>query len=215
MGIELTTVDAVKSWLSGQGKSPSASTDDDNIQACITMWSWIFLCKSGFTTDSDVPEDSPFNTPIEYDEVYDGTGHGMMFLRNSPIQTVTSLSINGSPVTLSSGYGSTGFLINTARTALVISGGSGVAYSGVGGGACFNEGVQNIHIVYTAGYTRTPPDIERACVKQVALTYKRRDWIGLKSKTMSGGAGTTSYQDYECDAEVEGILGYYQKVIPV
>jgi hypothetical protein len=211
MGIELTTVDAVKSWLSGTGKAPAASTDDDNIQACIVMWSWIFMWKVGLGADGDVPEVNPFNEPVEFNEWYDGTGHGLMFLRNNPIQSVISLNVSGRSIPLAPNYSDTGVMINSAKDALIMRGGPGVGY-GSGG---FDEGVQNINIVYTAGYKNTPPDIERACVIQVALTYKRRDWIGLKSKTMAGGAGTTSYQDYECEPVVEAILNNYKTIIPI
>ena len=53
----------------------------------------------------------------------------------------------------------------------------------------------NINVQYQAGYTATPPDVELACCQMVAVNYRRRNWVDLKSAAMAQSAGTLSYRD--------------------
>jgi hypothetical protein len=205
--VNLTTVDKVKSWLSKNGAIPATNSDDDNINGCIAMSSATFLFKTGRgPQDGTFPEVSPFVQPVEYDEWYDGSGHDRMFLRNFPIKNVLSFTVGFREVIKSLGYGKAGWVISGDKTSIVMRGGGGENLNFRFGVPTIEKGVQNVHVVYLAGYDFVPPDIELAMTKHVALTYKRKDWIGLKSKGMGNAAGTTSYTDVEFEADVECVI---------
>ena len=214
--IDLTTVAKVKTWLSSGGLAPSNTDDDPQIQACITSFSAMFLwrtCKGN--QDGEEPSESPFVAPISYTEVYDGNGKDRIWLRNSPIQSVTSVIVGTVTLTLSTGFNSPGVTVSGNKKYIFICrGNTGIVNLtdlGYGWGGCFPRGRQNVQVVYSAGYNSTPDDIEMAARKAAALNYKRRDWIGLRSKSLGQGAGSTSYQDWEYDPDVERLISNYTR----
>lgn len=214
--IDLTTVALVKSWLSANGTAPTNTLDDPAVQACITAFSAMFLRRTGKgPQDGTMPSSSPFVAPVTYTEVYDGNGSFRMFLRNSPIQSVTSLIIGLNTIQASSGFGQAGYAIEGSKRSLVIRGGSNIAstsYDWAGGwGWGFQKGIQNIQVVYSAGFASTPADIELCARKCCALTYVRKSWTGLKNKSMGQGAGSTSYDDSEWPEDVERLIIDYTR----
>lgn len=50
---------------------------------------------------------------------------------------------------------------------------------------------ENIRVVYTAGYSTVPEDIQMACIEEVARAFKNRQEIGVTSKSL--GDGSISY----------------------
>src|SRR5208282_4750682 len=104
--LDLTTLAQVKSWLSSNGTAPAATSDDQNVEACITYFSLVFLWRTGLgPQDGSIPTNSPFIAPVAYTEVYDGSGSSRQFLHNYPIQSVASLQIENYQVPASSGWG--------------------------------------------------------------------------------------------------------------
>lgn len=225
--VDLTTLANVKSWLSAYGTAPANSSDDANIQACITTASIQFMWMTGrgasdgsiFTvTSPPTPIVSPFVQPVQYSEWYDGEGKCRMFLKNYPIISVESVSVGFQSIPQSTGWGNAGFVIDGSGVSISLrSGGSGLSFSPFypGGYGTFCKGLQNIHVLYTAGYPSTPPDIELAIRKWVALNYKRKDWIGLDSKSMGQGAGSTRFTKEEFDTEVQRLVDFYSRVTPI
>src|SRR5690348_11499821 len=108
--LDLATLQACKDWI---GILNSAS--DSKIQRCLTAWSINFLRMTGRgPRNNQIPATSPFNQPTTYSEIYDGNGNNELFLRNYPINSVSSLTIFGSAIPAQSqpGSGATGYAID-------------------------------------------------------------------------------------------------------
>lgn len=136
--IDLTTVDAVKSWLNTSGVASKTNLiEDANLQRCITAASRYWLWRTGRgSANWQTSQHSPFNEAVLYDERYDGNGNDQLFLRNSPAVSILSLEING--------RAAKDFLLSDAGNRLILR------------RDCFPRGRQNIRIQYTAGFVAQP-----------------------------------------------------------
>lgn len=184
---------------------PIEDSTDHLIGDLITSASLYILRRTGRgPSDSSVPAASPLNSIVTYNEWYDGTGNDKLFLRNYPIQTVTSLTISGSSIPASTGWGTVGYVIDGSGRALAFQGSgdggyrwsrgySSYPYASRGSLWGFSRGTQNINVQYTAGYAATPPDLLDACVQLVAFNWRRRDWLGMKQVTQPQSEGTITY----------------------
>ncbi len=218
--IDLTTIAAVKAWL-----VTTQASDDQIIQDSITAFSAYILRRTGRgPLDGTVPSASPFVAPVSYDEFYDGSGTLRQPVRNWPITAVTAVNINGVAAPQSTSPQIPGWVIDGDKRFISFRGtgnprGYG-GYAGYGGwganprmqgcGIGFINGIQNIEIQYTAGFSGVPFDLEMAARKVVSLTYKRRGWIGQKAQMMAAGAGTITYENWEMDQESNRVINYYQ-----
>ena len=160
--IDLTTVAAVNSIL-GQ----VSGTDSTIIQSEVTAYSQNILTRTSRSFLSGVRQ---------YNERYNGNGSQELPVLNYPILAVASLSVNGIAIPASPDYIQSGYVIDTegsiCNVALVSGGGStgwpderwGVVPGGWGSygnapplGAApygFAQGIQNVAVSYTAGYTQ-------------------------------------------------------------
>jgi hypothetical protein len=163
--IDLTTVFAVKSWLSADGSVTGNTTDDDNIQAIITSASryWLWRTGRGSRSGNKSATGSPFVQPQQYTEVYDGTGRDEIWPCNTPIVSIEAIRINGRDIQSSSGFGVAGFQISGSGNSIVLVTGSyGAAFFGRAG-MLFYRGRNNIEITYTSGFSN-PMDTQLAAV---------------------------------------------------
>lgn len=159
--IDLTTINLVREWIPAPATTPSPGTlaqQNSVLQAAITAISADFLKRMGYgPQNGQAPTQSPFNQPVQYSEVYDGSGTSRLFLRNRPIISVQSLTIFGLAVQQSSGPGASGFAIDgSGKSISLVSVAPGFPLSPVfplGAIAKFPRGTQNIAITYTAGYS--------------------------------------------------------------
>lgn len=220
LSIDLTTLSAVKSWVQ---ISQTSTSDDQIIQDCITAFSAYVLKVTGRgPTDGSIPASSPFVAPVSYDEFYDGSGTLRQPIRNWPVQSVSSVNVNGQPVPQSTSVNVWGFVVDQDKRFISIRGGYSATIAtfqnyryqygrGLPGfnGPGFSNGVQNVEIVYMAGFNGVPFDLEMAARKTVALNYKRRSWIGQKSQAMAAGAGTLTYGTWEMDTQDMRTIDYY------
>jgi hypothetical protein len=230
--LDLTTSSAVQQWLINQG-STYGSDELQAVQDAITAFSVYVLRLTGRGPQSGVQPDpasgvSPLVQVCPYSEVYDGNGASKLQLRNWPIVSVTSLTINtisvpqstapnvqgwvidgsGKFIALRGGYGSYsgGLLVNTFQTLFMQR-----SWGGFGGGNIgFNQGIQNVLISYTAGFAGTPLDLELCARRTVAKNYKQRAHIGNKSTSLAGGAGTQVF-DWDMLPEDWSVLLYYKR----
>jgi hypothetical protein len=200
-----------------QGLSP-----DQTIQDCVTAFSLYALRQTGRgNSDGSIPSESPFVTPVSYNEWYDGNGQRKMYVNNWPINSGSLLTINGITVPQSTGITVPGWLLDQSGRAIVLRPGfsSGPAtFSNVralrgreGGGWVFALGTQNINWQYIGGFSGVPFDLEMCARKVVALNYKRTGWIGQKSQSMAAGAGTVEYGTWEMDDDCRATLEYYKR----
>lgn len=203
-----------------------SDSDNTNVQDCITAASAYWLWATGMAPQNgDFPTASPLNSIVQnISETYDGNGSSRMFLRIRPIQAVTSLTIDGIAIPASSGVTVPGYVVDGSGKSIAIRSGSGGPVPGqrltVGFGFLrnprsgiwtFSEGIQNVAVVYNAGYTTPPLDIEMAVRQMVAVNYKRRSWIDQRSQAMAQGAGTVSFRDWEFPPEVRSVLDHYRR----
>ena len=205
--IDFVALSDVKTYLQGTGET--GTSDDTTIANHITGLSAFILSKLGRgQPDDSIPTENPFLTPVTYTEVRDGNGHNKMFLRNNPIKTVTSLIMGIQNVPLSPGFGYVGYGIAGNAKYIFLRGGRG----GTGGcfGSIFEKGTQNIQIIYTAGYSACPPDLFDTMIRAIALNYKRKNWLGMKSKSMANGAGNVNYAEWEFTPYDQAVFERYR-----
>src|SRR5579872_5031001 len=140
--IDLTWLAQVKSFA-----EVKSSADDQIISDQITSFSRWVLTYCGKDT---------LNSVQSFTEVYNGNGQRKMFLRNSPIQSLVSVTVGPLTLPLSTGFNVSGVAIDQSMKSIVlICGSSGVFSSNVYppiGGLGFTKGLQNVQVSYTAGY---------------------------------------------------------------
>lgn len=222
--IDLTTLASVKAWLSLTGGG-----DDQVIQDAITAFSAYVLHLTGRgPTDGSIPSSSPFVAPVSYDEFYDGSGTMRQPIRNWPITKVSKVNISGQDIPQSTSINVWGWVVDQDGKFITLRGGynptvatfqnyryQGGRYGYGAGvqGPGFCAGVQNVEIAYTAGFNGVPFDLEMAARKVVALNYKKRGWIGLRTQAMAAGAGTVSYATWEMEPQDERTIHYYDRKV--
>lgn len=176
-----------------RGGGNATLTDDDLIQRMITALSQ--------SIEKDL---SRGIKAANYTEVRSGTGTQIMFVKNPPIISVTSLYINGLLIPPKS----------TDVTQYMNGIGYGISEKYVSlFGYSFNRGLDNIQITYRGGYNSVPSDLEQSCIEAVALAYKELDRIGYVSKSLAGETVTFSIQAMSHRAKE--IVDRYKRVIPL
>ena len=148
--IDLTTLQAVKDFVEVQ-----TTKDDTIIASLITSFSQWALTYCSRETLSRI---------LSFTETYDGNGSTRLYTRNSPIQSLVAVLVNGNAMPISAGYGKAGAFIEQLGKSIGVRGGSGAGsfvttwYPGGGGPAfAFWKGQGNIQIQYTAGHL--PADV--------------------------------------------------------
>src|SRR5215469_1463317 len=144
---DLTTLANVKAYLS----PPLTTTADDALLTrLVTSASQFIQTWLGRTI-----------AQTSYSETRNGQGGTRLFLRNRPVVSVVSLTVDGIAIAPAAGPGQPGYLFDDNSIYL--------------SGTAFTRGQQNVAVTYTAGYVATPPELEQACIALVALRYKERD----------------------------------------
>ena len=131
-----------------------------------------------------------------YSEFYDGKGNGRLYLRQTPVTAVTTLSIDGANVPQAMAPGEPGWRLNGNVILLF--------------GHWFNRGLVNIAVSYTAGYATPPADIAEAVMELVGLRYRGRDRLGKVSESI-GGMATTSYAQKDASPFVASVIARYTR----
>jgi hypothetical protein len=230
--LDLTTVDQVKNWIPGlgvpgnTGVAVAGNADDAVLQACITAWGFEFLSRTGFGDQNGDYLQSPFNSICTFNETYNGAGTSRLYLRNRPIRSVVSLFVNDIQVNPSTNNGVSGWVIDGNARSIHLRGGAlgwggsfpqmawqAGSYRAFGGGLRFFEGIQNISVTYTAGYSTTPADIVECSNEIVHQNYRRRNWIDEESRAMAGGGGTTRYRSWDIPPRCQVIVDRYTRTL--
>lgn len=146
-----------------------------------------------------------------YTETRNGNGAPMLFLRQGPIVSVASLSIDGIAIPAATTPTSYGYVFDDRRLYLRGNAGISARVTGTPGGypIGFSRGVQNIAVEYSAGYATIPADLNQACVELVADMLAKRDRIDLKSQTL-GQNDTVAYNLVDMPPRVKTILRAYR-----
>lgn len=129
-----------------------------------------------------------------YSETYDGNASDILFLKNSPIVSITSLSIDDESVETDE------FKVYDDYLRLT---------SGL-----FTPGELNVSVEYTAGYydpqAESPPsDIEDACIQLAAFKFNLRGAEGLEQRRVNQNA--ESFAGVAIPLSVAIILDKYRR----
>jgi uncharacterized phiE125 gp8 family phage protein len=129
-------------------------------------------------------------------------GETVLKLNEYPVNSVTS--IHDDP---DRSYGSTA-LIDASY--YVVDTKSGIVRLD---GVKFQAGFDNIKVVYNAGYSTIPFDLEQAVLDLIALKYNSRDKdrLGVKSRSIDGQSSIVFITD-ELLPEIKVVLDMYRKV---
>lgn len=194
--IDLTTLAAVKSYLSTAG---ATAPSDDDLQTLLTE---ISQQMQTFADRRLVSQ--PYVVSIN------GVNQRAVSLPNTPITAVAALAIDGCPVPASVAAPTPGFAFSDTQI-------------GLRGPWRFEKGFQNIAISYTGGFAPIPADLVRACNEAVlAGVLAMTSDIGLPPGTISYKAGDTqvvlgSIKNLAAlclTPAVTAILSQYRRVVP-
>lgn len=181
---DLTDLDSVKAWL---GVASTAS--DAQLSGLITAVSAFIANYLGRQL-----------LQADHVETYRGNGQSVLLLRSFPITAVASVAFAGQtitaaadPVALTSGV-----LFDDRALRLV--------------GHRFPIG-RPVVVSYTAGYPVPPPDIAQAAMELVGEAFRRRERIGVASKTL-GGQEVVSFSQKDMNDSVRMLLAPYQVLAP-
>ena len=133
-----------------------------------------------------------------YVDMVDGNGKPAMMLSNRPLVSITSVTIDGQSVPVSTGWGVTGYVQD--ENAVVLR------------NRVFSRGLRNVFIAYQAGWATVPDDIKQATIETVALKYRQKEYAGYRSKSLAGETVTFDKADFP--DSVTPILNNYKKVVP-
>lgn len=131
-----------------------------------------------------------------YTGTFSGRGNNRIGLPNYPITAVASVTVDGVAIPAATGALDAGFLFDENLVYLR--------------GYCFSRGVQNVVIVYTAGFAEVPADVQQACVEIVAAKYKRRTELHVSGKTLNGE--TINFSQADVPASAKAALNSYKRV---
>ncbi len=186
---QLTTLAAVKAWLDLTATTASDDLLNTLIDACSTYIE-SYLNRTILVAD--------------YTETRNGNGGSVMVVRNSPIVSVSSLTLDGLAIQARgplgpsmTGNGAPTYVFDDSTIFLC-------------GGGVFCRGAQNVVLVYRAGYATVPPDIDHACVEMIGDWFKYRNRIGQLSMGIEGQ--TISFTDVAITKRAMGVLQQYKRV---
>lgn len=129
------------------------------------------------------------------DEAYDGNGTDLLFLKNKPVGSITSVkyvNIDGTTDVL----GADDYHVDA----------QGRLYNASG----WVRGFQNYLVTYTAGYNPVPDDIQLACLKWVEYLYKTD--IASYSSAFEQ-AGNATQPPHFVPAVIKELLSPYKRVV--
>jgi len=140
--------------------------------------------------------------PTTYTEKRNGADQRAIPARQWPILSVTSVTIDNLAIPLSTSVGMPGYVFDDKFIYLR--------------GYKFTRGVQNIELVYKAGFDdgngklAAPPDLEQACLELINEKIARRLRPGVVSKGLEGQTITFSTNDLT--PSIKSTLANYKKV---
>ena len=79
-------------------------------------------------------------------------------------------------------------------------------------GASFGAGIDNVKVVYNAGYATVPADLEQAAIELIAKEFYAKDKLRHGVLSVSAGGETTSYFSGALYPETKAVLDRYRKV---
>lgn len=190
---DLCVLQDVKDYLF-RGGGNQTNLDDNLLQRIISSASeWIRKETSTEFTAGNVTE------------VRSGMGGRVMFVKRPPINSVTSVHVDGGAIPAKSinvadFLNSSGYSFRANGTYISLS------------GNVFARGVDNVQLIYNGGYGEIPFDLEQACIEMVGWTYRELDRLGMISKALAGE--TISFSTASLSHRSLQVLQHYKSPIP-
>lgn len=180
--MSLITLDEIKSYDGMTGSNAEVDDELDNIAERISK---IFETYCGRVFDS-----------ATYTECYDGEGSNCIYLKHYPITSVSGIYDDGE-------WGweesylvdSNNYRIKDERAVVLKE-----SYT-------FYDYIQNVKIVYTAGYSTIPADLKHVCIIETLRSFKSRKEPSVISKSLADG--TVSYVAKEFLPQTKIVLDRY------
>lgn len=134
-------------------------------------------------------------------EKYNGVGSVTLMVRNWPINSITSLVIDGITIPPSGdGVNQSGYYFDNNQISLI--------------GYTFTRGNMNVRLSYNAGYTVIPDDVVKGCIDMVIYNYRWLGRVGEKSKALPQG-GSVTFEVALMPDQVKANLSNYRRMYPV
>lgn len=128
-----------------------------------------------------------------------GEGSDFLLLKDSPVLTITTLTIDTVAVPASDGT-TAGYLFDDYSVFL----------RNYQNG--FTIGRRNITIVYTAGYATIPADVQQAVIEIASQAFREKEWVGFQSKSLAGE--TVSFLRNGFPDSAKTVLDSYRRNYP-
>lgn len=117
-----------------------------------------------------------------YTRTMNGHGGEKMLLRDRPVISVSSITVDGISIPAATGPTTTGFVFDDRFVYI-----RGNWYGGLSPSR-FNRGVQNVTVTYTAGYAQVPWDLQQAALTLLGAVW---EMVGQDPNVGSRRAGDT------------------------
>jgi hypothetical protein len=157
---DLTTLARVKDAL---------NIDQSDVVADDRLSSLISAISTRFEEDAD-----RHFTVATYTDTVSGNGGTRVTLEEYPVISVTSVTVNDQVIPARPNTSSQGWVLRADAVELV--------------GYVFAEGVANVVIVYSAGYSPVPADVEQAVMESVVASYKQAPFAAYQQASAGGEA---------------------------
>lgn len=178
---DFTTLANAKEYLRITG-----TADDDMITRIITAASQLMIKYM----NRDI-------LAADYTERFNGTGNNFHVFGNYPVNSVSFVYVDDIPIMPAITDNSAGYTFDDEQLVL--------------NGAVFYKGRINCKVVYNAGFTEVPSEIEQACLELVSFKYKQIEHIDQGSKVVAGE--NVSFIVKDIAPFIKVILNNYKKVI--
>lgn len=179
---DLTTLANLKAWI-----SQTATGDDALLARLITQTSRTIL---NFLNRGSL-------LPFTYNETYDGHGGIRLFIKNWPIISINSLTINGSLISVSPPLAANsmnpgGYVLEEAGDPMPPGNMQQLSLRGF----CFQRGIQNVTVNYSAGYQTTaePQTVPISSPYQIIALQPYGAWATDEGVAYASGAALARVQ---------------------
>jgi uncharacterized phiE125 gp8 family phage protein len=119
-----------------------------------------------------------------YTEFFDGDGTDEVLLNNYPVVAITSIHDD-----IDRAFGSD-TLIDAADYTFYSNKNENIGRVRLLNGLAFSPGIQNVKVIYLAGYVTVPYDAEQACVELVAWHWNKAGTEGYTAQSLGGKSET-------------------------
>ncbi len=141
----------------------------------------------------------------DYPWELDGNGQAALFVPEWPLNSITTLEINGAEIPARTSYDGAGYVIEADQGLIRLS------------NYVFYLGMKNVEIAANAGYATVPEDLRQAVIELAAWKAKQssmqgigQDWLGKTSEAKPHDMGTLGLVK-GIPADLAEVLGRYAR----